>query len=83
MSDNSNPRSLSLTTGGITLLGILLSMGATVAFGIQGPWWIRVLSGMGTTVGLTVVVKLGTKSGRGPLARLARWVIGYPEGDSE
>lgn len=68
--------SLSLTTGGITLLGVLLSVGVTVGFGIAGAWWIRALAGAGTTVLLVVVVKLGTASGRGPLARLADSIIG-------
>lgn len=48
----------------------------TVAFGISGEWWIRVLAGVGTTALLIVVVKLGTSAGRGPLARIARWTIG-------
>jgi len=42
-------RSLNLTTGGITLLGVLLSIG---------------------------IVKVGSKARRGPLARLAGWIIG-------
>lgn len=69
---------LSLTTGGITLLGVLLSVGITVAFGIKEDWWIRVLAGAGTTVLLVVLVKLGTGAGRGPLARAANWVINSP-----
>ena len=68
--------SLSLTTGGITLLGVLLSVGVSVAFGVKGPWWIRVLAGVGTTALLVLAVKLGTASGRGPLARAANWIIG-------
>ena len=72
-------RSLTLTTGGITLLGVLLSIGVTVAFGVKQDWWIRVLAGLGTTLMLGVVVKLGTSSGRGPLARLANWMIGGPD----
>lgn len=72
-------RSLSLTTGGITLLGVLLSIGTTVGMGLSGPWWVRVLAGVGTTLLLAVVVKLGTRAGRGPLARLANWIIGSAE----
>ncbi len=71
-------RSLTLTTGGITLLGVLLSMGVTVGIGLQEAWWVRLLAGLGTTMLLTLVVKLGSASGRGPLARLANWVIGPP-----
>lgn len=76
MSDERTSRSLSLTTGGITLLGVLLSIGVTVGMGISGEWWVRVLAGVVTTLGLSVVVKLGTSAGRGPLARMADWMIG-------
>ncbi len=76
MADPSTSRTLTLTTGGITLLGVLVSLGVTVAFGIKADWWIRILAGMATTALLVVVVKLGTSAGRGPLARLARWTIG-------
>lgn len=75
----SGAQSLSLTTGGITLLGVLISVGSTVGFGLGGPWWVRVGAGIGTTLVLGAVVKLGTKSGTGPLARLARWVISSPD----
>lgn len=71
--------SLSLTTGGITLLGVLVSVGTTVGFGVAGPWWARVLAGAMTTLVLAVVVKLGTRAGTGPVARLAKWMIGTGE----
>jgi hypothetical protein len=74
-------RDLTLTTGGITLLGVLLSVGVSVGFGVSGAWWVRVLAGVATTAGLIVLVKAGTASGRGPLARAANWVIGSPGGD--
>lgn len=73
-------RSLSLTTGGITLLGVLLSIGVTLGAAIEARWWVQVLVGVCATMALTVFVKLGSKAGRGPLARLANWVIG---GDDE
>lgn len=76
MTDDRTSTSLSLTTGGITLLGVLLSVGVSVGFGVSGAWWVRVLAGVATTVVLVVVVKAGTSAGRGPIARLARWVIG-------
>lgn len=76
--DDQTSRSLSLTTGGLTLLGVMLSIGATVGFGLKGEWWIRTLAGIGATVALVLVVKAGTSSGRGPVARLANWVIGAP-----
>lgn len=74
--DDRTSRTLSLTTGGITLLGVILSIGVTVGFGISGNWWLRVLAGVSTSVLLTLAVKLGSASGRGPLARAASWVIG-------
>jgi hypothetical protein len=40
MSDQSTSTTLTLTSGGITLLGVLLSVGVTVAFGINADWWI-------------------------------------------
>jgi hypothetical protein len=49
MADPSTSRTLTLTTGGITLLGVLVSLGVTVAFGIKADWWIRILAGMATT----------------------------------
>ncbi len=73
-------RSLSLTTGGLTLLGVLLSIGVTVAFGVEGRWWVRALAGVAVTALLVVGFKVGTASGRGPIARLANWVIGEAEG---
>jgi len=69
-------RSLSLTTGGLTLMGVILSIGFTVGFGVSGPVWLRLLSGLGAVAALVAVVKLGTAAGRGPIARLANWVIG-------
>ncbi len=72
-------RSLSLTTGGITLLGVLLSIGVTVGTAVQDRWWVRVLAGVGTTIALTLIVKWASAAGRGPLARLADWVIGGPD----
>ncbi|WP_372790838.1 hypothetical protein [Paraconexibacter sp.] len=75
-------KTLTLTTGGITLLSVLLSVGTSVGMGIKGDWWVRVLAGLGTTLVLVVVVKLGTDAGRGPLARAAQWVIGYDDEDA-
>lgn len=78
MSDDRTRTSLALTTGGITLLGVLAGVGVTVAFGIEAAWWVRVLAGLGTTAVLVAVVKVGSAAGRGPLARLANWVISAP-----
>ncbi|HYF28201.1 MAG TPA: hypothetical protein VD931_20825 [Baekduia sp.] len=55
-------------------------MGVTVGFGVSGAWWVRVLAGIATTTALVAVVKVGTRSGRGPLARAADWVISRSDG---
>ena len=81
MPGQSTSTTLTLTSGGITLLGVLLSVGVTVAFGINADWWIRAIAGLGTTVLLILVVKFGTSAGRGPLARIARWTIGSGSAD--
>lgn len=81
MSEERTSRTLSLTTGGITLLGVLLSIGVTVGMGIDAAWWVRMLVGLATTLVLSVIVKLGSSAGRGPLARMADWMIGT--GDSK
>ncbi len=77
--DERTSRSLSLTTSGLTLLSVLLSIGVTVGIGIKGPWWVRLLAGVGTTCALALLVKLGSRAGRGPLARLAAWMLGGEE----
>ena len=69
---------LTLKAMGLTLLGVLVSTGITVAFGLTGPWWLRVLAGAGTTLGLAALVKLASGARRGPIARLANWMIGAP-----
>lgn len=83
MSGERTSRSLSLTTGGITLLGVLLSIGVTVGIGISAEWWIRILAGVATTLALSVIVKLGSSAGHGPLARMANWMIGSGGSDRE
>lgn len=83
MSEERTSRTLSLTTGGITLLGVLLSIGVTVGMGIDAAWWVRMLAGLATTLALSVIVKLGSAAGRGPLARMADWMIGTGDSKSE
>jgi peptidoglycan/LPS O-acetylase OafA/YrhL len=74
-SDKSQRRTLRAM--GVTLLGVLLSVGFTVGFGVPGPWWSGVLAGAATVGGLVVVVKLATAEGsRGLVARLADWITG-------
>lgn len=76
-------RSVTLTAAGVTLLGVLLSIGVTVGLGVSGPWWVRVASGLASTVALVILVKATTRTGRGPLARLANWTIGAPSDGRE
>lgn len=62
---------------GVTILGVILSVGVTVGFGLTGAWWMRVLAGVASMVVLVVVVKLGTRQGaRGPVTRAASWITG-------
>lgn len=68
-------RSLNLTSTGVTLLGVVVGIGVTVAFGVSGPWWVGIGAGLLTVMLLIAVVKLGTATGRGPVARAADWVI--------
>lgn len=65
---------VTLTTGGLTLLSVLLSIGVTVGVSVS-PWWGGLLAGVGTTIGLGILIKVSTRIGRGPLATLANWMI--------
>lgn len=77
--DDQDARGSTLTALGVTILSVILSVSATVGFGVSAPWWVRVLAGAGTAVGLVLLVKLGTRQGRsGPLARVARWITSWP-----
>lgn len=72
---------LALQTAGITLLGVLISIGVTVALGIKTAWWTRIAIGLATTMGLAFAVAiLGTRTT--VLARLTDWITGrsYREG---
>lgn len=69
-------RDVTLTAAGLTLLGVLLSVGVTVGMGLEGEWWVRVLAGAASTAGLILVVAWTTSRGRGPVAKLANWLIG-------
>ncbi len=50
MSDSIGPprvtRALNETR--LAVLGILVSIGLTVAFGVGGPWWVELLAGLGS-----------------------------------
>ncbi len=70
---------LTLKATGVTLLGVLVSIGVTVALGMSADWWMRALAGAGVTLALAVLVKFGSASRRGPLTRLANWMTGAPD----
>lgn len=63
---------------GITILGVLFSIGATVGMGLSAhPWWVRLASGVVVAVALGITFKLATRAGsRGPVARAADWITG-------
>ena len=75
-SSERSPEDITLTATGITLLGVLLSVGVTVAFGISGQWWVRLPAGIATSFLLVLVAAWSTSTGRGVVARLANWIIG-------
>lgn len=74
-------RRLTLQALGVTILGVLLSIGTTVGIGLTAAWWVRLLAGAATTVSLAALVwLLGTRTA--VLARLADVVTGrsYKQG---
>ncbi len=78
---DSRHHALQLQSAGLTLLGVLLSIGLTVGLGIHGTWWVRATAGIGTVLVLMLVVGIGARPGRGPLARLASWMTHAPGGE--
>jgi hypothetical protein len=68
-------REIELESVGLTLLGIILSIGVTVALGVRGAWWLRILAGVGTVALLLALFGCLARPGRGPLSRLARWLM--------
>ncbi len=70
---------VTLKATGITLIGVLASIGTTVGFGIKGDWWVRVIAAVATTLVLGAMVKAASGSRRGPLTRLANWITGAPD----
>lgn len=70
-------RQRTLQATGLTLIGVLVSIGVTVAFGIDGAWWLRLAVGAGTAAGLIALV--GLVGRRTPiLTRLADWLMHPP-----
>lgn len=77
--DDQAARGSTQTAIGITLIGVIISVAATVGFGVSAAWWVRVLAGAGTAVALVTLVKFGTRQGAGgPMAGLARWITSWP-----
>jgi hypothetical protein len=74
---------VSPTALGITLLGVIFSIGVGVGVGIEAAWPVRVGAALATMVLLATVVKVSTRSGHGPLARLADWLVGSPDADAQ
>lgn len=83
MTDAPNqPQRRTLRAMGITLLGVILSVSVTVAFGLDGPWWMRAGAALATAVALVVAIKLGTSQGsHGPVTRAADWITGGGESE--
>ncbi len=68
---------------GVTLIGVILSVSTTVAFGLTGPWWFRTGAALATAAGLIAAIKLGTSQGsHGPVTRAADWLTGGDESDA-
>jgi hypothetical protein len=47
----------------------------TVAFGIKGDWWVQMTVGIAVFMALLAAIKLGTRRGKGPLSKLAAWIV--------
>lgn len=65
---------LTLQATGVTLLGVILSISLTIAFGIKTAIWIKVLAGFATAVLLVAVVKLSSHESAA-LRRAADWLL--------
>lgn len=62
-------------TDGVQLLSILLGISITVGMtlGFNVSWWIGVLAGIGTMVGLVTYIRLAADDGL--LSKLAKWIL--------
>jgi hypothetical protein len=67
---------VSPTALGVTLIGVILGIGATVGFGLHAAWPVRLAAAFGTVIVLGGIVKALTRGGHGALSRLAIWLVG-------
>ena len=81
MPDGARDGAAASESTGLTLLSVLVTAGLTVALGVNTEVWLRACLGFATMTLLLLVIKLGTRTGRGPLSRLARWAVRHPAGD--
>ena len=58
----------------LALLGVLLSIGLAVGFGVPSPWCVGVASGVLATI--VAAVALRSRRGQKWLARLMHWLLG-------
>lgn len=69
---------ITLQASALTLLGVILSIAISLALGLPGPWWFRVGTGALVAIVLITGIKILSGSRRGPLTRIANWVLGAP-----
>lgn len=63
---------LTLEATGITLIGVILSISLTVAFGLKVEIWLRAAAGLATAVLLIAAVRLSASET--VLRRFANWI---------
>lgn len=63
---------LTLEAAAIALIGVIVTIGLTVGFGLRTDSWIGVIAGAGASV-LVVVVELSSSEGAA-LRRAANWI---------
>lgn len=68
----------STTSTGITLIGVLVSIGSTVGFGFSGLWSLPVVAGCAMALALAATVEVGTLSHQDQLACQAAWIQNSP-----
>ena len=64
---------VTLEAVGLTLIGVLVNIGVTVAIGIHGAWFVRVGAGIAAPALLALAIK-ATHARHGAMKRLADWL---------